>query len=223
MLIKRHLPSFAPHFYGSGVHEGNHKIFSLASENLFLVNHEILDVNASKNVIYKFTIDRDNEDVIRCSDNRYQYLDYTFYILSDYIGDEYRSDCESTKRDHRCVEMGISMLWYLGKYRDKDTLRLVMGNIPVNEYDSTTHFWVEFKAKDEDRYYALDYTMNIIMDSDDYIRLRRACVIRRIPYGTLDELFEKLNEASILIDTFDVLYFAEDILRDLHKNKTLFK
>lgn len=221
--IKRHLPSFAPHFYASGVHEYNRKMLALDSENLFLLNHERFDDNDDKHTIYDFTMNGDNEEIIRRTDDSYQYHDYIFYILSDYINKRYESDCKSLRRCHRCVEMGLEMLWYLSNSRDNNTLSLVMGKIPLKGNDSTSHFWVEFKAKEGEKYYALDYTGNIIMESEEYIRLIKAKDVKRIPFKTLAELFSMLADSPILPDTFDVLYFAEDILRDLDRNKFLFK
>lgn len=221
--MQKHLPSFAPKLYASGVRDANRKILSLADENLFLLNHERFDDNDTKHLIYQFTIDRNNSKIKRNADDSYRYLNYIFYILSDYISEKYRSDAESTRRYHRCVEMSLEMLWYLGRSRDTNTLSLVMGKIPLKGRDKTTHFWVEFKAKGQDKYYALDFTGNIIMESDCYIRLINAKEIRRISYVVLDELFGKLISSPMLLDTFDVLYFAEDILRDLDKNKMLFK
>ena len=67
------------------------------------------------------------------------------------------------------------------------------------------------------------YTDNIIEESSEYIHLRKAEILSIIPYEIVYELYHYLSIWKPYLSGFLALYFADEMLRDLEKNKSLFK
>lgn len=213
--------------YFSGIHANNRYMLDLGAESLFMTENEKWDIwEKDADVIYSFTLDplSRNFPITVTEDDYFLYKDYKFRRLSDYTNFEpYKEELLSEKRYHKCMLRSLNVLFNLAKTLDKDNIRLVIGKIPINEYESFYHAWIEFKSKSLGCYIAIDYTGNLVMRSDDFRRLRNAKVIRVLPYDLLNELFSYYDEALIGVDKFPTLFFAEEFLRDYKKNKSLFK
>ncbi|MDE6292268.1 MAG: hypothetical protein K2L98_01145, partial [Bacilli bacterium] len=116
-------------------------------------------------------------------------------MLSDYVENEaVRKELLSDNRYTQCFLMSIKTVFELSFRFAPDRLRIVVSKTEVNSEEGFFHAWAEFKSPEDDKWYAVDYTGNIIDESDEYIRLRRATIINVIPYESFDALYEYLEE-----------------------------
>lgn len=216
-----------PDKYFAGIHANNRFMLDLGAECLFMIHKEKFDIwEKDADVIYSFTLNPLSRrfPIIATDDGKFIYKDYEFERLSDHINSEsHKEELLSSNRYHKCMHRSLDVLFNYPKNKDKSNIHLVLGRIPISEYDSFYHAWVEYKLKKSGTYMVIDYTGNLIMKRDDFIRLRHAEVIRILPYELLNELFSYYDEALIGIDKFPTLFFAEEFLVDYKKNKSLYK
>lgn len=223
--IKRSFPDFYKYF--SGIHPNNRFMLSLKDEILFMSKQEEMSVwKRDADVIFSFTLDSlyRNFPISITDDYYFLYKDYKFRRLSDYIIDpDYKSELLSANRYHKCMGRSVNILLDLADDIEESDIRLVLGKIPFNNYEKLYHAWVEFKSKSSGKWVTVDYTGNLIIASDDYIRLRDAEVLRTLSLPLVKELFTYVDNSCIVLDKFPLLFFAEEMLDDIKKNKNLYK
>ena len=227
--LQDRVPIFAPKFYLSGINERSNFILNCANETetLFWLESDYSSCGLHDvNFLFKFTVDplAKRLDVTKDEKNHYHYKDYTFRMISDFVkNEELREQLLSEKRFGQCFDMSIRTLFDLSFKYPPENLRIVMAEVGVNSKEGFFHAWAEYKSTKSGKWYAVDYTGNIIEESDEYIRLRRAKVVNIIPYDKFDSLYEYLEIWAPFLSKFTVIYFGEEMLRDLEKNKFLFK
>lgn len=227
MSLKNKGTNLFPDKYIAGIHANNRHMLDLDAEILFTVKEEKRDIwLPDADVIYSFTLNdlSRNFPISITEDDYFLYKDYKFRRLSDYTSFvSYKEELLSSQRYHKCMIRSLNVIFSLAKTLNKDNLRLVLGKTPINELESFYHAWVEFKSKSLGCYIAIDYTGNLIIKSEDFIRLRDAQVIDILSFDLLDELFTYYDASLIGIDKFPTLFFAEEFLSDYKKNKGLYK
>lgn len=81
------------------------------------------------------------------------------------------------------------------------------------------HSWVEMSLGGKD--YAIDYTMNAIMNRDAYYMIKHAEEVSRVSNKQIREdwkILKKLTEKGIFIIDNQYLVFRDEIMNDLEKN-----
>ncbi len=225
--MRKNIPTFAPDKYLAGIHWHNRFMMDINDEFLFMIECEKKMVwRPDYDVICFFTLDplARNFPISCTDDNGFLYKDYKFYKLSDYINDEeYKEELVTPNRYHKCMARSIGLLVRIGHLFNEGDARVVLGKIPINDYESLYHAWVEFKSKRTKKWMVADYTSNLIMEKDKYMRLRDARILDSLSYSFIKELFTYYDESCIEIDKFPMLYFAEEMLEAFSKNKSLYK
>lgn len=214
--------------YFAGIHANNRYMLDLGAEFLFMIEKEKKSVwKVDSDVIFFFTLNSlaRNFPISITDDDYFLYKDYKFRRLSDFIDYEpFKSELLSKNRYHKCMIRSINMLFELANNLENiGDIHLVIGKIPINNYEKLYHAWIEFCLKDSKRWIAVDYTGNLIINSDDYIRLRDAEIVRILSLSLVEELFTYIDNSCLVVDKFPLLFFAEEMLDDLRKNKSLYK
>ena len=227
--LQERIPSFAPKFELSGINERNNFILNNnnETETLFWLESDYSSSGLHDvNFLFKFTVDplAKRLNVTKDEKNHYHYKDYTFRMISDFVkNEELREQLLNENRYGQCFDMSIRALFALSFKFPPENLRIVMAKVRINEKEGFFHAWAEYKSTKSGKWYAVDYTGNIIEESDEYIRLRGAKVVNIIPYDKFDPLYEYLEIWAPILSKYTVIYLGEEMLRDFEKNKFLFK
>lgn len=224
--LRKNIPTFAPERYMSGIHWRNRYIIALDNELLFSTYSERKDIGVidDDDVIFNFTLNplAKRYDISISEDNYYLYKGYRFRRISDCLNvGKFKEKLVSSERFHMCMAGSIWMSLILAKTYKPEDIRIVLGVIPQNDYEGNYHAWTELRKNG--KWIAVDYTGNLIMESDDYIRLRDAKVLRTIEYLVIKKLGDFYYDSRLEMDIFPILYFAEEMLRDIKKSVVLSK
>ena len=224
--LRKNVSTFAPYRYISGIHWRNRYLLALSDELLFSTYSEIKSIGVidDDDVIFNFTLNplAKRYDISISEDNYYLYKDYRFRRISECLNvGEFKKKLESSERFHMCMAGSIWMSLILAKTYKAEDIRIVLGVIPQNDYEGNNHAWVEFRKSG--KWIAVDYTGNLIMESDEYIRLRGMKVISTIEYQVIKELGDFYHNSGLEMDIFPILYFAEEMLRDIKRSSVLSK
>ncbi|MDE6292270.1 MAG: hypothetical protein K2L98_01155, partial [Bacilli bacterium] len=161
-------------------------------------------------------------DLTKTDDDFFHYKDYRFRRISDYTKvKKLKEELESRNRYHKCMAGCIWMALTLAEQKPPEDIRIALGIIPLNDCEGNIHAWAEFRK--DGKWIAVDYTGNLMMERDEYIRLREIKPVRTISYQVVKELGDFYYDSGLRMDVFPILYFGEEMLADLKKNKCLFK
>lgn len=217
---------FMPRYDKAGVN-GKNKYILEQSETLFwMTADEESDYIDDVIAIYEFTLNPKNDALVDEKGNGkyYEYMDYIFRLYSDCISNEdTKKALLSKERYGHCFAMSIKTAFDLGYSLPDDGIRLVLGKVKVNEEESFYHAWVEYQAKKSKKWYVVDYTGNLIMEVDQYYKLKKVEVVNIIAMRVLRGVQSYFEIYNPNLSEYLVLYFAEELLSDLEKNKSLFK
>ena len=138
---------------------------------------------------------------------------YTFDKLSNKLKDKnIKKELESTKRYKQCHEKSIEISLALpGAY-------IVTGYIKENK-GKYLHSIVEIEKKNEK--YIIDYTKNIIMPKEQYVKLTSFEELERISDMEYLQYDQKIRNLSIDLKTYTT--FGKDIAKELEKNAFMLK
>lgn len=224
--LQKRVPNYVPKFHSNGINSANDFVLDIDNETLFWLDADYYSEYCyDANVIDHFTL---NPLAIRLpieqfEDKKYRYKDYEFSLFSDHvIGDEIKEELLSDERSGKCFQKSIETLFGMVNMPD-DRKKVVLGNIKIREFENFLHAVAMFKSVKTDKWNMVDYTINLIMESDDYAKLKNYTIINEIPYEVMYSLYDYLVEWGPQIDKFLLLYFGEEMLRDLERNKSLFK
>lgn len=152
-------------------------------------------------------------------DKTNEYLDddhsFTFYLLSDHIDNKKKKrELTSLNRYGKCHFASLCLL-FSSPYDESYALT---GYINNGEKD-ILHSIVE--TVDEDGKCIIDYTQNLVMNKEDYLKLTGFKEITRISK-------EELNKDLFLLKELDInsrfyLLFRHEIVRSLKKNSKILK
>ena len=121
---------------------------------------------------------------------------------------------KSKKRFHKCHEasLGIAL-----NGEDENTY-ILTGYVPTID-EEILHSVVELEYDSE--IYIVDYTQNIMMKKEDFIRLNNFRLITRIPSSKVREDMDVMTRINIELPYY--LVFRDEIVRDLKKNSKVLK
>ena len=138
----------------------------------------------------------------------------TFDILSNYIEDkELIKELNSKERYHKCHNKSIAL-----SNNIKDSYILTGYYSPTQ--NKVLHSVVE--KIENGKSYILDWTQNIKMSKEDYIKLYKFKILQKISCKDLIKDQEILNKAEYqCLKTY--LVFRDEIMRDFERNKHLFE
>lgn len=224
--LQRSIPDLAKRYYSNGINRENDFVLNVDNETLFWLDVDYYsEYSYDANVIDRVTINPlgTRLPIERVDDTHFRYKDYEFRLLSDYvIDDEQKRELLSDERVGKCFSKSIETLFGLGRV-SADRKKVVLGNIKIRERENFYHAVTMFKSAKKNLWNTVDYTINLIMESDKYAELKNYTIINEIPYEVMDNLYEYLEQWNLQIDKFLLLYFGEEILKDLERNKSLFK
>lgn len=159
------------------------------------------------------------------SQNKYKFNDrkfgfFTFDLLSDMISNEkVKNRLLSKSRNGNCHQ-NSDILGRALSDEDKICSYVVGGKFKENETDYLYHSWVEIDAKNV----VIDFNHNIVMDRDKYYKLYEVVPISKTPVLEMEEIIQTIiHDAELGISSLGINYFGAEIVRDLNKNKELFK
>lgn len=127
-------------------------------------------------------------------------------------------EIESEKRNGKCFDYAYHLSLMI-PLNTKLTTGYVYGYCDKSEY---LHSWVEITIDNEE--YVIDGTLNAIINKDGYYRMEHVIPINQI---SKDILVDDLRKYPI-IDNIDIplevyYVFRDEIIKDLEKNKEIFK
>ncbi|MDE5631002.1 MAG: hypothetical protein K2I70_05320 [Bacilli bacterium] len=224
--LARHIPYYAPKYHSSGINSANDFILDIDNETLFWLDADYYsDYSYDANVLDKFTINPlgTRLPIERIDDKHFGYKDYVFRLFSDYVIDDARKkELMSDERVGKCFARSIETLFGLGEVADENK-KVALGKIKIRDRESFLHAVAMFKSAKKGTWNTVDYTVNLIMDSVKYSDLKNYTIINEISYEVMNCLYDYLEQWEPEIDKFLLLYFGEEMLRNLEKNKSLFK
>ena len=141
--------------------------------------------------------------------------EFDFYLFSDQIESfNMMRNLKSKKRFHKCHEasLGIAL-----NGEDENTY-ILTGYVPTID-EEILHSVVELEYDSE--IYIVDYTQNIMMKKEDFIRLNNFRLITRIPSSKVREDMDVMTRINIELPYY--LVFRDEIVRDLKKNSKVLK
>ena len=101
-----------------------------------------------------------------------------------------------------------------------DEAYVVSGKVRLNKYQYVYHSWVEISVNNKT--IVIDYNRNLIMGKKDYYNMKKPVIINKTDMDTINKL-EEYERALLPLPCNLELYFSKEILKDLEKNKCLFK
>ncbi len=224
--LRRHIPDYIPKYYSNGINSANDFILDIDNEILFWLNADYYSEYCyDANVIDHFTLDplATRLPIERVDDKKYRYKDYEFSLFSDFvISENKKRELLSDDRVGKCFPTSIETLFGMRNV-DKDRKKVVLGNVKIRDKENFLHAVAMFKSMKTDEWKTIDYTINLVMNSEHYSTLKNYTIINEIPYDVMDSLYDYLEQWGPFLDKFLILYFGNEMLRDLEKNKTLFK
>lgn len=138
----------------------------------------------------------------------------TFDIISNHISDEeLKNELNSKKRLSSCHTKSVELASGINN-------SYVLTGYYTTTLNKILHSVVEI-VKDG-KSYILDWTQNIKMPKEDYIKIYKFQVLEKINSSDLEEDFKMLKELEFKsLKTY--LVFRDEIIKDLEKNKHLFE
>lgn len=224
--IRKNVPTFAPERYMSGIHWRNRYLIALSDEMLFSTHDERTSFGEIKDDdrIFDITLDplANRYDLTKTDDDFFHYKDYRFRRISDYTkGKRLKEELESRNRYHKCMSGCIWMALILAEQKPPEDIRVALGIIPLNDCEGNIHAWAEFRT--DGKWIAVDYVGNLMMERDDYIRLREIKPLRTISYQVVKELGDFYYDSGLRMNVFPMLYFAEEMLSAIERSAILSK
>lgn len=222
--LKKKDKSFMPNYESSGIN-GKNKYILDNCETLFWLNVDReSDYLDELREVFDFTINPNTVANITNNGKYYKYKDYLFRLYSDCIASSKTKDILlSDARYGLCFTKSIETAFSLGASLSDESIRIVLGKVKINPEESFCHVWVEYQAKKSKKWYAVDFTGNIIMEASDYYRFRNATIINITPMQILRGLQSYFEIYNPHMNQYLIFYFSKELLNDLEKNKTLFK
>lgn len=200
--------------------EENEKIINTLNVFTKLNHRNIFIYFLKKYFSHKYNIDLEkikyNEEI-----KQYEYvLDnevITFNMISNIVNDkELQKELKSEKRFGKCHERSF------GQAHNIDNAKIVTGIIKTID-GKFLHTVIEFPGKKEPiTTYIMDWTQNIYMKKDDYIKLMEFYELssfdaQEVFYDM--ELMNKMNVSDISMKPY--LAFRDEFIKDLEKNMHL--
>lgn len=139
---------------------------------------------------------------------------YSFAILDTYFDDVYKEELRSDRRRTKCVSTSIS----LAHNFDRDC-KVVFGYLD-SEHDRIMH--AVFVDCSQEKEIVYDYTKNLVVTMDDYIEMAKYQIINEISGDDIKRDYKYLRQIEHLSSKF-YLCFRDEMMRDLKKNKKVFK
>lgn len=137
----------------------------------------------------------------------------TFDMISNHISDEeLKKELNSKKRLSNCHIKSIELASGINN-------SYILTGYYTTNLNKILHSVVEI-VKDG-KNYILDWTQNIWMPKDDYIKIYKFQILEKINSNDLEQDFKKLKKLEFKsLKTY--LVFRDEIIKDLEKNKHLF-
>lgn len=209
-----------------GINKGNYTMIGDGSDIAFFETPDMQQYSSQKfiNELSNFTENpiKKKKHIKRISQYEYQYKDFKrnfkFKLLSDSLDkSELQEELLSENRYHKCHMMSVVIANIVQKSLNKKTL-VVSGYNNYNNIDKICHSWVEI----EELNLVIDYVLNIIINKDEYYKIVGAEPLEKTPideYIANFEYVKGLGQMGCIV----MNYFGNDIVKDLKKNKQLFK
>ncbi len=229
--LGKNYPRFINQYGRDGINMRNYILFS---DDLFMSPCDIQNepFHNTRARIDAVTLNPMEETPFVCYDeekNRYLYFDeefggFLFQLFSDYVAFEEQKILLSQERYGDCHLNAVRYTDYFFKeyYPFIKMVTLVSGKVQKNEIDAYYHSWVEVYINQT--IYVLDYNENLIMKQEDYYKLYGVEVISRMDYSQVNE---NLNYLKTIWGKYyfpcQFNYFGNELVRDLKRNKHLFK
>lgn len=217
---------FMPKYDKAGINGGNKYILEQSEDLFWMGADRESDYIDDVLKLYDFTLNPDPSaiSIKSAAGKYYEFGGYLFRLYSDCIRDEkMRQELLSEERYGFCFAKSIDTAFNLGFSLPDENIRLVLGKVKINEKESFYHVWVEYQAKKSKKWYAVDYTGNLIQEVNDYYKLKKVMIINTIPMNVLRGIQSYFEINNPHISEYLILYFAQELLRDLEKNKSLYK
>lgn len=138
--------------------------------------------------------------------------DFKFCLLSDFFMDEkLKDELTSDKRFHKCHESSINLALDL----PFKNVFVVTGYVNTGDKD-ILHSVVEIDGDDE---VMIDYTQNILMKKEDYLKINCFREISRVRKEDLQQEIDTMTDLKMTIPYY--LFFRDEMKKDLNKNKKI--
>ena len=205
-----------------GMNKNNYAIVGDASDSLFIWDEDYKNLRYEEDraIIEEFTLDpEENMDYVDSFEDKYHYsgdISVSFELLSSISGDKDKERLHSMERYGHCHFFAMLYTYLYDKYE----AMAVGGKIKRNDVDFYYHSWVEVKSPVETL--VLDYSHNIIMNKDKYYELFGAVKISEIKRSDMIRILDYLDEYEFS-DSLSIMFFGNEMLRDLDRNKNIFK
>ncbi len=224
--LRCHIPDYIPKYYSNGINSANDFILDIDNETLFWLNADYYsEYNYDANVINEFTLNPlvTRLPIERVDNKKYCYKDYEFSLFSDFvISEEQKRELLSDARVGKCFLASVETLFGMTNVAE-DRKKVALGNVKIRDKENFLHAVAMFKSVKTDEWKTVDYTANLVMNSGDYNVLKNYTIINEISYEVMNYLYDYLEQWGPFLDKFLILYFGNEMLRDLEKNKSLFK
>lgn len=204
----------------------NHKIIGNDCDAIFLLEEdkkenvmdEEIDLSTLKENKKKLLHIKKDKGTYSFQKNRFS-RKVEYRALSDFVdNEEIKDELLSEERYGKCHLNSIFIFLNLDDYEEG---YVVGGKIAYNDKEYVYHTWIEVKI--DDKWLVIDYNRNIIINKDDYYQMVKPVVINKSSKESILKLLEYEKEFKINLYSSLKVYFGEEILRDLEKNKSLIK
>ncbi|MBQ9024277.1 MAG: hypothetical protein IJ105_03535 [Bacilli bacterium] len=158
-----------------------------------------------KNIGYDGTINYYNDDNIY----------FKFLLLSDYAFLKKRKkELTSDRRLHKCHGASYDFMFNFSY----DKVYLLTGFINISNHD-ILHSVVEIEDDESSR--IVDYTQNLVMKKEDYIRITNFKCISKISKQDIIDDKDKISPFNMKLAIY--LFFRDELMKDLKKNEKVLK
>lgn len=182
---------------------------------------EEIDLSTLKNNSEKLSHIKELANGNLCYQKTFLSKKVEYKALSDFIENkEIAEELTSEDRYSKCHFNSLVVFLNLD-ITDYDEAYVVSGKISLNDIEYIYHTWLELKKNG--KWFVIDYNRNIVMSKDDYYQMKNPIVISKNTKEVILKLLKYEKDFQINLYSSLKTYFAEEILRDLEKNKSLIK
>ena len=203
----------------------NDKILGADNDGIFLTEEDF-EENVMDIEIDSFTLNNKENHHIKKDNDEYYYKKNLlarkvyFNLFSSVVEvPEIREELHSEERYGHCHFNSKAILNSISK-DSYDEAYVVSGKVRLNKYQYVYHSWVEISVNNKT--IVIDYNRNLIMGKKDYYNMKKPVIINKTDMDTINKL-EEYERALLPLPCNLELYFSKEILKDLEKNKCLFK
>lgn len=209
----------------NGINLGNYAIIGDSCDDIFLLGNDKFR-NHDLEEIEDYTIDLKETDHIKCLGENHLFKDddkeFTFMLFSDIVTDQELANvlC-SMERYQTCHINSWKYVTPISETFSNAKVRIVGGKYLINDVDYYYHTWIELEI--EGKEFVVDYTKNLIILKEHYYRLTGAEVINVVEEDDIKSIIDYVKGDILKLNPMDYSYFAQELLRDLDKNKHILK